>query len=235
MILQHPNNKEKESLNDMKIVCLGDTHGKHSLVDRVPADMVIFTGDFMGSGYDYREVNSFLYWLSDYPARYKIMIAGNHDRFVENNPGRWRRELKSFKGITYLEDESTEIEGFKIYGTPHTKLFCNWGFNRTHEELKNLYGKIPDDTNILVTHGPRYGVLDRLESGEHVGEKELNANVERLLDLQLHCFGHIHCAHGVENNGRFTAANCAVVDDRYNYTWGPQSFYKTARKTHPSL
>jgi hypothetical protein len=58
----------------------------------------------------------------------------------------------------YLENEFTIVHGYKIYGSPLTPEFCGWAFMyQTDEEAKKNWEKVPDDVDILVTHGPPYG------------------------------------------------------------------------------
>lgn len=59
-----------------------------------------------------------------------------------------------------------------------------------------LYSQIPPDTDILITHGPPFGILDQASgSGDHQGCRAL---LDRILQLKpkLHVFGHVHGAHG---------------------------------------
>jgi Icc-related predicted phosphoesterase len=201
----------------MKITCISDTHTYHREIKLEPTDILIFGGDFMNSGHDEEEVIDFLSWFYAQPAKYKIMIAGNHDRYVENYGDAFKSMLDVCPEIIYLQDEIVTIEGFKIYGTPHSKIFYNWAFNRSEEALSRLFDKIPLDTNILISHAPQLGVLDELVSGENVGEKTLSNRINELQDLKLHVFGHIHNGFGMikPHNKSYISVNAAQVDERY--------------------
>ena len=64
----------------------------------------------------------------------------------------------------YLEDSSCEVLGYKIWGSPWTPWFCDWGFNaRRGEESKSHWDKIPNDTDIILTHGPPLGFGDKTD------------------------------------------------------------------------
>jgi Icc-related predicted phosphoesterase len=60
-----------------------------------------------------------------------------------------------------------------------------------------LWSAIPEDTDVLVTHGPPFGILDQNYNKEHVGCESLTEHVLRIKP-QLHIFGHIHEDYGVK-------------------------------------
>lgn len=75
------------------------------------------------------------------------------------------------------------------------------------------HGRIPSDTEILVTHGPREGVLDMTVGEVGAGCGELRERVERLRRVRLHVFGHVHESRGVhlEAGTGLVSVNCAMV------------------------
>lgn len=202
----------------MKIVCISDTHRYHRDMEKLEkADLLIFAGDCMGSGFDEEELMDFLDWFELQPALYKVMIAGNHDRWIENNPEDFKELMKDYSTIIYLEDEAVTIKGFKIYGTPHSKIFNNWAFNRSEQHLQQLFDKIPNDTDILISHAPQYLVLDELIDGENVGENTLSLKLTQLKNLKLHVFGHIHNAFGmIRPHGKHISVNACQVNEAYD-------------------
>ena len=59
-----------------------------------------------------------------------------------------------------------EIDGIKIWGSPITPYFYGWAYNRNRgEEIKKHWDLIPDDIDILVTHGPAFGIMDKAGNG----------------------------------------------------------------------
>jgi Icc-related predicted phosphoesterase len=131
----------------------------------------------------------------------------------------------------YLCDSGTEFGGLKIYGSPWTPEFFQWAFMKKRgPELKAVWDKIPDDVDILITHGPPYGILDKVDLSsrgdefKHAGCEDL---LRRLEDIKpkLHVFGHIHSdggkqliykrpGHGSENNT--LCVNASIMDEDYN-------------------
>jgi Icc-related predicted phosphoesterase len=202
----------------INITCISDTHTKHRELKIEPCDILLYAGDAMSCGYKREELTDFLSWFEAQPARYKVMIAGNHDRYVENFPQDFKEMMHSFD-VIYLEDSYINIEGFKVYGTPHSKIFYNWAFNRNEDQLEDLFDKIPVDTDILLSHAPPYGMLDELERGERVGEVTLKNKMKELTNLKLHVYGHIHTSFGLRKpTNKHISVNAAQVDETYELT-----------------
>ena len=55
---------------------------------------------------------------------------------------------------------------------------------------------IPKNIDILLTHGPAYGILDEV-NGEHVGCEDLLNELDTICPKVLVC-GHLHSAHGIK-------------------------------------
>lgn len=218
-----------------KVTFISDTHGKHNQLskDLPGGDILIHAGDFMNTGYYQTEANEFLSWfdkINNYDT--KVFIAGNHDRLFENEPEWRKRVLDKYETIEYLQDEECVLyfdgpngdmpeENVRIYGSPWQPEFFNWAFNlpRHGEEMKTKWDAIPDNTDILVTHGPPFGYLD-IPSGQttlRVGCEMLRERVEAFKP-KIHVFGHIHGSVGYYFNGHTHFINAAILDERYVYT-----------------
>lgn len=110
------------------------------------------------------------------------------------------------KTTTYLQHERIEIEGIKIFGSPYTPAFCNWAFNVRRDKLSEYWEQIPNDIDILITHGPPKGVLDLCigDMGiEMVGDLALYKAIKKR-SIPYSCFGHIHNNHDMKNAGTCT-------------------------------
>lgn len=190
----------------VKIWHFSDSHTYHDLLT-IPEDIdiAIFSGDCSNPKNPYTnqyEVETFLKWFAKVPIRNKIMIAGNHDTSIEKRLIT-KEEIESW-GIRYLENESVEIEGVKIWGSPHTPQFGDWAFMKHRSKLDKVWQSIPDDTDIVVVHGPAKGILDVSENRDYTIEQcGCSALNKRLLTLQpkLFCFGHIHNTRDIINAG----------------------------------
>ena len=203
----------------MKIGCISDTHGLHRSVTVPDCDLLIHAGDFMASGKNFTEIVDFNNWLNHQPIENIVCIAGNHDRSFEAAPGLAHGMLNT---PVYLENSGVIIGGLKFWGSPVTPEFCNWAFNvERGEAIRRYWDLIPDDLDVLITHGPPYGVLDQLYGkGEHLGCEELLKAVEAKRP-RLHVFGHIHSGHGVAHNEHTRFVNASLLDERYNVRYEP--------------
>lgn len=190
----------------MKIWHISDTHSYHGLLKVPDVDVVIFSGDcsnprdpYLGSN----EVLNFLEWFSSLNIKHKIMIAGNHDTCIEKRlitPG----DIHS-KGIIYLENSLTEIEGLKIWGSPITPEFgVGWAFNRKKDKINKTWETIPNDVNIIVTHGPPKTIMDLSYDSNRVlefcGCSALYKHIEKINPKAV-LFGHIHNNEKIVNAG----------------------------------
>jgi Icc-related predicted phosphoesterase len=206
----------------MIITFISDTHTKHRNceLDLPGGDLLIHAGDFMNSGYEKTEAIEFFDWfdeINNYD--YKIFIAGNHDRWMENAPDVAKGILTGYKTIDYLEDSKIVINDINIYGSPWQPTFYNWAFNlpRNGVELQENWSNIPNDIEILITHGPPWGYLDVTPYGNlNVGCELLRVRVDELKP-KIHVFGHVHSGYGYYYNGHTHFINAAILNERYNY------------------
>ena len=193
---------------ELKILHLSDTHGVHRRLRDLPeADILVHSGDFTMSGSE-AETLDFLEWLCDLPYRHKVLVAGNHDACLYGS-----RLDGLDDNVHYLCGSGVEIEGLKFWGVPMFMEDCVSG----HQE--QLYAAIPDDTDVLVTHTPPYGILDR-DAGILYGSRELLEKV-RSARPRLHLFGHIHKAHGTIDDGSTVFSNAAIMDENYDSLGNP--------------
>lgn len=210
----------------MRIVCISDTHNCNEQISVPEGDILIHSGDATIKGTD-QEVIKFLYWFSSLPHEYKVFIAGNHDWLFQTE-ARFARTLIAESKIIYLRDSSTTVDGLAIYGSPWQPRFYDWAFNLNRgPEMAEKWAMIPEDTDILITHGPPHGILDEVENkfgGSHEGCEELRKRVEHIAEggrLRLHVFGHIHSGYGVHEEFGVTFVNASVCDEEYQPTQLP--------------
>ena len=150
----------------------------------------------------------FLQWLYEQPYSKKILIGGNHDNWLIGNND--RQHLRRISGydkddveFDYLCDAGTEFEGLKIWATPWTHTFkgmnpkCKAFTSDTEVELNEHWSLIPDNVDILISHGPSWGLNDKNKHGENCGSKSLTHWIANHVDsLKIFLCGHIHEAYG---------------------------------------
>lgn len=230
----------------MRIVCISDTHSLHdNMLHPIPkGDVLIHAGDISNRGGE-RDVTNFIHWFRDIKGfDMKIFIAGNHDFCFErvNEPHHkgdydWLGELMSRENffdsnVVYLEDNETTIESvefsrpIKIYGSPWQPWFYDWAFNlpRLGNELQEKWNMIPEDTDILITHGPPNGYGDFVNNfrqpNVNVGCELLTNRIEGI-NPTLNIFGHIHEGYGMYTNGKTTFVNASICTLDYRPTNKP--------------
>lgn len=195
----------------MKIVALSDTHGCYENLSVPDGDVLVHTGDACFNGTNRYQFENFMKWMSNQNFRHKIYVPGNHDGVIEHDIDTARKQFKKY-GISLLVDEKIEIDGKTFYGSPWTPTFLDWYFMKDRgEDIEKVWNLVPDNIDVLLTHGPPYGVLDRVLEGSHQGCEQLLNKVNEVKP-KLHIFGHIHEGRGfVEKNG-IHFYNVSVID-----------------------
>ena len=203
----------------MKIVFISDTHGKHEYLTSKAYNNILGSGDVLVHAGDVsnvgkaHEIKQFLDWFSNTDFTHKVFIAGNHDFGFETHND-IAPEYKE-KGVHYLFDSEVVIDGVKFYGSPWQPEFYDWAFNLPRgEKLAEKWAKIPMDTDILITHGPAYGMLDYTIGGQQVGCQDL---YHKIMEVQpkIHVCGHIHWAYGQKNFFGIEFLNACVLNEKY--------------------
>ena len=180
----------------MRIGVTSDWHGY--IPPEIPeCDLLLIAGDIGISerfGYEPEVLLSDWWkWIESQPMPV-VAVAGNHD---------FRPEVLRALPWTYLEDETAEVCGLKIWGTPWSNPFgYGWAFNMTEEDQAENLKRCPDDVDVIISHGPPYGLRDRTRKyrdnpPQNVGSKALRERMRELPELKLVACGHIHTARGV--------------------------------------
>ena len=118
-------------------------------------------------------------------------------------------------GVVYLFDKLVNIDGLNIYGSPWQPEFYNWAFNvKRGKELAEIWAKIPENLDILITHGPPSGILDYTYTGMNVGCVDL---ITKIMEVKpkISCFGHIHYGYGEKVVNGVQFFNAAVLGEQY--------------------
>jgi len=225
----------------MKIVAISDTHNRHNhITDKLPeGDLLIHAGDLTSVGYKH-EVEDIFNWFNKVSSKYTygvVFIAGNHDRSFDpkfnldsqTKKPDWLEEKLAFlyDNVYYLENSSVNINGVNIWGSPITPWFHGdrWAFNRHRgPEIKEIWDTIPNNTDIIVTHGPVYGKLDFTEYDKlYVGCFELEKRIYSVKP-KLHIGGHIHEGYGMTYDENTTYINASICNLQYEPNNAPIEF-----------
>ncbi len=211
----------------MRLVIISDTHGQHRKLGRLHGDVLIHCGDIaMGSRRHDSGIAALDAWFGEQDFRLILCIGGNHD-FALQRVGRGTGRV--FRHAHYLEDESYEFEGVKFHGAPWVPELQGWAYFREPTALARHWAGIPADTDVLITHTPPRGILDRNSGGRECGCVELRAALGRIAP-RVHCFGHVHAGHGTLEQDGTTFVNAALVNRAYKIVRGAVSLELPVRR-----
>lgn len=197
--------KETPMTKTVSVSAIADLHGH--LPQLQAADLAVVCGDIFPGGLDkdpYAQgvwfKNEFLPWVDRQECNHVILIAGNHDHWIEKHNELLRREYapEAQKKLIYLCDSGLVFKGLKIYGTPWVPTpFVNKAFSSSNEEfLREKYSQIPQQVDLLLTHTVPFdcnhiGFSER--DMQDLGSRELRKAVESR-DIRFLIGGHIHAS-----------------------------------------
>lgn len=228
----------------LKAVVISDTHTYHHHLnlEDYGGDILIHCGDFTLMG-NPLEVMDFNDWLGKQDFNYKLVIAGNHDKCVGEDPMFGYKQLTNAE---YLQNSGTEIEGLYFWGSPMTPSFNGMRegltfFTNGDREAKKAWSGMPKKTDVLITHGPPFGILDEVQRHmfrpmgeedetlvENVGDKMLLSKIIKI-QPKFHMFGHIHEGYGIREDIPYcpntTFINASSVNESYNLVNNPLEVY----------
>lgn len=169
------------------------------------------------------ELLDFNAWLESLPHKHKIVIAGNHDWCFEQEENADKAKA-ILTAATYFQDSGVEINGVYFYGSPWQPAFMDWAFNLERgKPLHEKWENIPSKTDVLITHGPPMGILDKTITDETVGCFDLMERVNKVKP-RYHVFGHIHEGYGQMDKGGTVFINACICTERYKPVNNPIVF-----------
>lgn len=207
----------------MKIFAVSDMHGYLPDPATMPeGDLLLIGGDICpvwNHDVTFQQrwlVTEFNRWLSNVPYENIVGIGGNHDFVAMRNPGFMREKL----GMIYLQDETLEIEGLKIHGTPWVTGLTGWAFCASEDIVSDKMKEVDHDIDILLSHAPPFGVLDGMgwQRKIHVGSTAIASRLsfDKWPNLKAVVCGHIHEGFGRERLGEVDYYNVAYLNERYD-------------------
>ena len=193
----------------MRIVAIADTHG---ICPSLPeGDVLIHAGDGTMLG-TLEEANTLDDWFGSLDFEHIIYVPGNHDFSFEQSA--------ILRNALVLHSMGIMIDGVKFWGSPYAPIFGAWAFMRSEGSLEYIWQMIPHDTDILITHGPPYGILDKTLDGRNVGSTTLRGWVDTFKP-SVHLFGHIHEAFGMISLDKTFFGNVSIVSEYCQYVNKP--------------
>lgn len=193
----------------MTLTLISDTHTQHrQLMALPPADVLVHAGDFCHGTGSIQQAEDFLEWFDDQDYEQKLLIGGNHDFVAAEYPDKFQKLLPS--SVTYLEDSGVVIDGYQFWGSPVQPDLTGWAFGKKRgAEMKRHWDLIPDNVDVLITHTPPAGILDKSRRGRSIGSETLSQRL-KFLQPKLHVFGHVHFSYGaikIDNTQFVNASN----------------------------
>lgn len=200
------------------VVAISDTHNRHGEIDVPDGDVLIHAGDFTSMGRP-EEIESFAEWFNDQPHKYKIVVPGNHDLMFERNPLLAVATIHQFcPDALVLMQVCVVLDGVRFYGDPYTLAFGRWAFQYDAKAAPAHWASVHNSApivDVLITHGPPKGILDRCPNGS-VGCPALTQAVLKEIRPQHHVFGHIHESPGSATVMGVQFHNASMLDGRYD-------------------
>ena len=207
---------------------ISDTHNNHRSLLRMPedadnADILLHCGDATNRGCTvaWEDLDA---WMGEVPVQHRLLVPGNHDVTLDDESwyfqNRWRfhdevQRAPEFRNVTLLRNRGISCCGLNIYGFPQVPPHHDWAFGAGPAEMERLLSCIPENVDVLATHGPPTGSKRaRTDDGEDIGCAQLAQFLRNRKDLLLHCFGHVHSGYGRSKGQELLSINAAMCNSK---------------------
>ncbi|CAF3518152.1 unnamed protein product [Adineta steineri] len=200
IVYRNPHVTNRTDLKRLRFVCMSDTHNEIGKISIPDGDVFVHCGDAVKHRTSARDLRIFNEFVGQLPHKYKLFVSGNH--CVCLNPQQPEQSQKILNNMTYLQDQSIDIEGVRIYGSPwRPKRGCFYRAEAFGYDAKRIredkWSKIPEDIDLLLTHGPPYSIRDYNRStGDQLGCPALLDEIVTRIRPRIHLFGHMHSCYG---------------------------------------
>lgn len=193
----------------MRLVFISDTHNCHNEIEIPGGDVLIHCGDALIGG-SKSEREDFVQWWNKQPHKHKLFTAGNHDICWQTQAYWANQDLQN------LHEHYFTIDGIKFYCASWSVQYGDWAYMLPERLLKHEWPKIPSDTDVLITHGPPYRILDFNYAGNPCGSESLREEVLNRIKPKIHAFGHVHESYGALEKNGIAFINAAICDRSYS-------------------
>ena len=205
----------------MKITVISDTHNLHRRFNQLEGDVLIHCGDMFNLwDKDPSQIAELDEWFSQQKFDLILCTGGNHDHALEDYI---QQNANPFKHAVFLQDASYQYKGVNFYGAPWVPDLSSHAFYQSSRDLVTKWSKIPVETDVLITHTPPSGILDRSSRGLELGCEFLSRELIRVAP-KLHCVGHVHASPGMLKQGRTTYINASSVNSQIELVRKPLVF-----------
>lgn len=195
----------------MKITIISDTHALHREFPPLEGDVLIHCGDMFNlRDEDPRALAELDEWFGQQRFELILCIGGNHDYLLQDHVD---LHGNPFRHAVYLEDASYLHKGIHFYGAPWVPDLGMHAYYQSAKGLRNKWSMIPSETDVLITHTPPSGILDKSSKGYQLGCEYLSQELPRIAP-RLHCFGHVHASPGVVKTSRTIFVNASSVNSQ---------------------
>jgi predicted phosphodiesterase len=214
----------------VRLICISDTHNRHEMLTKYlsdiyesEADILVHCGDMTDSGSD-RELQRVNKWFGKLPYKHIIVTAGNMDGIgLDRDGNKYRGSYyyddrdaitdarKIFTNAVYLQHEAYHLKEYNLrfFASPYSMRFVGGFQVNNDQQAEKLWSAIPENTDILVCHGPPANILDLTSRGKHTGDQVLAKHVIHRVKPKVMCFGHMHSSFGHQQFKGIHFYNCA--------------------------
>lgn len=221
-----------------RIAAISDLHGQFPIIPELhdqEIDVLLVAGDIAGGSHitnaQYKSMGEFVKWVHNIKPKKCFIIPGNHDYWDFKEIFKYRQNTDL---ISCIIDCAEEFQGLNVYGSPWSIPFLNWNWMNREDRLEIYYDNIPNNTDILITHGPALGMCDMpLEpihgqyKYEHMGSMALLKaiwcrTIPRVISGHIHSAAHSDIKLAPNHP---TICSCvSLLDEEYKIKFPPKIF-----------
>lgn len=192
-----------------KFVIISDLH-RYFPMDLPKGDLLIVAGDF--DIRDEFDLDHVINWFIELPYKDIVFTSGNHDIYLEQL---FKKKIHPLmpNNVHYLVNNSVVVNNIKFWGSPYSPIFGNWAFMESLYTLRGIWEKIPEDTDVVITHSPPFGINDQVR-GLSQGCPALRDRIKEIKP-KYHIHGHIHEGYGIYCDENTAYINASLMDEFY--------------------
>lgn len=206
----------------MKICAVSDIHGH--FFDIPECDVFIIAGDINYGCHKKWFNGEFANWINNYSNNFDLalLVFGNHDDVIYMDKDIETLYHNFPTNFRILTNDGISYKGVNFYGSPNVPYIPGFKNSMSEDVLRAIYSNIDNNTDILITHAPCFGIGDAVNQGRgfSLGSKSLLERVKEVKpDVQF--FGHIHTGRRYTRKFDIDFYNVSIVDESYEFVYPP--------------